>query len=325
VSDFNDLVREINDFWNSRLASLRYKSCVKVKINVSINPYIAGPEAQPPGHDLDFLPENGHWEQGALKRPLLWLPPGETDPTADSADSYANPQHGRWTGTMVELGIRAFAHEVGHLLGLGDDYIDHEHGAETDKEGRAGTLMDDGSIIDQQIMDRLGALLEKAGIKLPECWTGKMTSHVSRRGGGMVCTARWETQLTFGIDPMGKIAGDAKARRRTAVCSATNAGTITVWDLRVTGSADTKRLRLTLIPTGSHPPALLFGGDVSAVDNTNFCHVACSASTEHQVLAVPRTAPCEAKGDLETQSQAGILANSGRHRLELKCVRQKSS
>ena len=109
VSDFNDLAREINDFWNSRLAKLRYKSCVKVKINVSINPYIAGPEMQPPGHDLDFLPENGHWEQGALKRPLLWLPPGETDPTADSADSYANSQSGRWTGTMVELGIRSFA------------------------------------------------------------------------------------------------------------------------------------------------------------------------------------------------------------------------
>jgi hypothetical protein len=90
----------------------------------------------------------------------------------DSAASYSTHSNGVWaasvTGTVV-------AHEVGHLMGLGDDYKDV-----TGKDGkvhsepfpgRKGTLMADArgtTRIDQQLIDRLGQLLEKAG-KVPKC------------------------------------------------------------------------------------------------------------------------------------------------------------
>jgi len=77
-----------------------------------------------------------------------------------------------------------WAHEIGHLMGLGDDYY-HERGlghAEGDPmPGREGTLMaggheSQGTLIDQNLADRLADIVNKVA-KLPQCWQGTLREH----------------------------------------------------------------------------------------------------------------------------------------------------
>jgi hypothetical protein len=53
------------------------------------------------------------------------------------------------------------AHEVGHLLGLSDDYTDTSLNHSVPLPGRAGTLMAGGDVIDQNLINRIGDQISK--------------------------------------------------------------------------------------------------------------------------------------------------------------------
>lgn len=94
----------------------------------------------------------------------------------DTTYPLENATWGAWgydVDALQNQGAGAYAHEVGHLMGLGDDYIDHpatsQHPRSTPpKPGRKDTLMADGGPVDKQLVDRLTNQLRRAG-KLPSC------------------------------------------------------------------------------------------------------------------------------------------------------------
>ncbi len=69
---------------------------------------------------------------------------------------------------MGPIDYGTFAHELGHLLGLGDDYA--EAGL---VPGRGSGLMARDLEITQDYVDRIAKLLEELD-RLPECWSGTM-------------------------------------------------------------------------------------------------------------------------------------------------------
>ena len=71
----------------------------------------------------------------------------------------------------------AMAHELGHFVGLGEDYKDGGI-----IPGREGTLMggtEGADYINQTLVDDVAKLLEDAGYDLPECISGKFLLHMS--------------------------------------------------------------------------------------------------------------------------------------------------
>jgi hypothetical protein len=103
---------------------------------------------------------------------------GQGDPTIDSTKPYQGYTDGTWDWNS---GYQGWTHEIGHLLGLGDDYtfVGVDQNGDPipapiirDGSNRQGTLMDTAPLrfgqrlhidYDQQLIDRLGNLLAKAG------------------------------------------------------------------------------------------------------------------------------------------------------------------
>ena len=158
---------------------------------------------------MNVLPESAVWEieidgrKAIVTTPghhvVLWGGNGPNAPHPNTFDPYdadqvANPgedfvaplQHelwAVWSGQLVDPSD--YAHEFGHLLGLGDDY--RQSGLPIPE--RNGTLMDNGERIDQNLFDRLGDVIEDAGTELPcsQVWDGTVKSVVTTDGPGGPC------------------------------------------------------------------------------------------------------------------------------------------
>ena len=183
VAVFSKLQDGINAYWNSAFDALRYRDCLELKVDVVLTVVALdniGLASAPgdyikvtttPGHHVMIFAIGSQDAPDYLPRPAVVDPYG---PKAAPGEDYVSPyQHdldGTWSIDM-EPG-RDFAHEVGHLLGLGDDYrnVPAARGAAGTEslDGREGTLMDSGDYIDQNIVDRVGKLIEKAGKQLPD-------------------------------------------------------------------------------------------------------------------------------------------------------------
>jgi hypothetical protein len=73
-------------------------------------------------------------------------------------------------------------------------------------DGRAGTLMDSGDYIDQDLLDRVGDQVAKAGIALPTCWTGIIHDVVvDNAGTAGICTGSWDAAIKLTADLDGKV------------------------------------------------------------------------------------------------------------------------
>lgn len=153
--------------WNDGLAQLRYRSCLTFKLDIDIKEFAAGATGRTDAHSVKF------YNDPSL-RSHFW-DPGATTSQDDAPTAFTQTLDGEF-GPIDHFTV---AHEVGHLLGLGDDYVDVVQPDGTTRSeplnGRAGTQMaDSGSAnIDQVIVDRLGSLLDDLSM-LPECWTGTL-------------------------------------------------------------------------------------------------------------------------------------------------------
>jgi len=108
------------------------------------------------------------------------------------------------------------AHEIGHLMGLGDDY-QTRHSA---LNGRCGTLManSENGVIDQQLADRLADIISKYnGLR---CWKGTLNAGanwtVPTHSGPATCTDSWKVDLTV-VETNKGVTGTATANRDSAV------------------------------------------------------------------------------------------------------------
>lgn len=177
------IARESERFWNEGatgadaffgekpsggLSKLRYRDCYTVRIQVSIVPTNVvdkGQVVRLEGYHRILFDDNPNGKM------VVW-DPATPDPTKDTPSAYTQSLDGEWTSWQDYFG--GGGHEIGHLLGLGDDYND-----EGTLPGRKDTVMDHGREFDQNIIDRIADLVQQAGVKLPDCgqrwvWDGRI-------------------------------------------------------------------------------------------------------------------------------------------------------
>jgi len=154
-----------NDAWNAAFKNFRYhpaEGCgsshardagYRLKAKITFHGVPAGTKPTA-GHDVVTF-------SSSITRSGTRIPGFSADHRVDNSSPYASTGTGQWNPTR---GMLTIIHEAGHLaFGLGDDYNDPAAYPTTDRgstagwqTGRAGTIMDGGSRIDQNLVNRVG-------------------------------------------------------------------------------------------------------------------------------------------------------------------------
>ena len=272
--------------WNDAFAKLSYKGCINFKLDLQFFPKSLY-DTHTPGHHAVMI------DRDPDARSFVY--DTQTDPTSDSTGTFTADLGGDWAINTVPK----ISHEVGHLLGLGDDYTDVKdaNGKVTGskpKAGRENTEMAKSSSgnVDQNLVDRIGKLLDKAGKKLPRCWTGTMKSSANETfTGGLVCSGTWTTALSLAIGPDGNITGTAAAVvDGPPACQGIPYTTqMQMFHAPITGTATDTELRFRLGTPSSYQPA--GSGDFTGLTATIY-----SADPSGSTFTVPITSPGHAQG-----------------------------
>lgn len=316
---------KINDYWNAGLAQFQYGGCLRLHVDVqlaviSVDDFRIGMAAEDyarmlttPGHHVVLMNPNP-------ERPVVFDP---YQPDAGPGVDFTSPFHydldGYWS---VELETaRDFAHETGHLLGLADDYRDVPADGGTRSEslpGRNGTLMDSGDAIDQQLANRLGDIIAKAGIKLPTCWTGTMTSSsnetVTADNVGVICSGTWTTALSLTITD-GVVAGNAVATLDAPPnCPHGHGATpqMETFTAPISGEATAMQLRIKLGATSSFEP----GG---SADFTALTATLYGPDPTGATFTLPIITPGHANGQQSLQYIVGVNDSRSDNAIDLAC------
>lgn len=261
----DQIAQSIMDYWNDGLDQFA-TDCLLYNLVVTINP-VAESAARTitiEGHET-YVTTPGHhvvaWGGNGPEAP--WpetYDPYDPDQTANPGEDYSTPfTHELWAVWSGELETpRDYAHEFGHLLGFGDD---------TRRSGlpipeRQGTLMDSGDRIDQKLADRLAAIIDSSGTRLPECWTGTVDLTLSKdylaEPAGLppeVCTGSWRVTPTFVVAADGTITGSARAELTSGPdCTFEIPGTGSTAAFNVAGMASADALELRFTQTSIQPP-----------------------------------------------------------------------
>jgi hypothetical protein len=211
------LHQQITDYWLTGLDPLK-TDCLFFDLVVTMNvlPESAVRKIEIDGHDAIVTTPGHHvvlWGGNGPNAPHPnTYDPYDSDQVANPGEDFVTPfQHelwAVWSGQLVDP--EDYAHEFGHLLGLGDDY--RRSGLPIPE--RNGTLMDNGDRIDQNLFDRLRDVIEDAGTELPCSQTWQAKAHVDidqtlPSGDECRTTGDAEGQLTVAVD--GTISGSLAA------------------------------------------------------------------------------------------------------------------
>lgn len=152
--------------WNT---AFKYWWCFNMKLVVDVTPRTMDFPAQPNRHIIFAVKTAGDTPRGTI----------EKGGRGDSPVPYQRGVDGQFDQSLNKPHSVIVAHEIGHVLGLGDDYtVVSEHPRRTRPlPGREDTLMADGGPIDDVLLSRLYHLLRQANADVPECWTGTWKVH----------------------------------------------------------------------------------------------------------------------------------------------------
>jgi hypothetical protein len=243
VSLFNAYATQAANLWNQAFAKLLAQGCDLLHLSIDVHVLNTGDPWEP---GFDQITSN--FDKPG--RDGIDEPVGSTLPaTSDWTEPYTSTLMGHYF--VPDLTARIFAHETGHLLGLGDDYTDqYLEGigpTSVDLPGREGTLMDGGDTIDQNLVDRIAAQVEKAGDTLPTCqhWSGTIhTQYIAPDG----CASTIDATLVLAVRQDGTVAGTYSGAE-TSPCPG-SPGTFSIGrGVPITGSLTATSFVLTLVPS----------------------------------------------------------------------------
>jgi hypothetical protein len=177
------LAAEIENYWNQGFER-NASPCLELRLDVVMTVL---PNTFPPltfvevgdGADVTFATEPGHHvvfyaegdAYGNMPPPETYDPyddDGVAPPGEDYGSPFAHDLYAIWSPHLEDT--RDFAHEFGHLLGIGDDYDSNGP-----LPGREGSLMADGDLVDGNLVSRLTDLARGANDDVPECETWAVT------------------------------------------------------------------------------------------------------------------------------------------------------
>jgi len=312
---FNEYATQAANLWNQAFAKLLAQGCDLLHLSIDAHVLNTGDRWDPGFHQITInFDKPGRDGINEL--------PGSTLPaTADWTDPYTSALTGNYF--LPDLTARIFAHETGHLLGLGDDYTDQLVPGlgprSIDLPGREGTLMDGGDTIDQNLVDRIAAEAEKAGNTLPTCqhWNGTMTADSSRAylendNGPYSCHDSWSGTLSFNVSAKNEVSGSGTLNLTGYHCDFPNGEppaspqvTFTVSGTRNTSGFS---LHLAAQKFADSPPATSEAGISSLLHDPS-----CTGPNPGPVLLTPLIDPTHASGspNVRTLMGAGCGGSTG--------------
>jgi hypothetical protein len=210
------LAAEIESYWNQGLAR-GASPCLELRLDVVMRLL---PNNFPPltfvevGDDVTFATEPGHHvvfyaegnAYGNIPPPETYDPyddDGVAPPGEDYASPFTHDLYAIWSPHLED--VRDFAHEFGHLLGFGDDYDSNGP-----LDGRDGSLMADGDLIDGNLVNRLTELARGANDDVPTCETWEVTGDIQTDQtlpDGNTCGQTGTAQGTIIVAAGGEISG----------------------------------------------------------------------------------------------------------------------
>jgi hypothetical protein len=263
VAHIMNEVKAAQDMWNKALAKLPAHGCFDLKVVF----------------DARLLDLKDPWDPGYNPITMYFDQPGDSfvyapasAQNADFASGYKQTLGAQFFANDMTTGT--WAHEIGHMMGLGDDYYykgdpNHKYGDCLD--GRGGTLMcnDLTGKIDQALADRLADIVNKLGL-LPQCWKGtlKIASNFMLNKAERAWSDTWKADFKVLVDAKGKASGSGVNRRASTVKGHPYGGTpVQEIAIAVSGDADHIRLRLQFLgrPCVAGPAVGAAGGAARGV------------------------------------------------------------
>jgi hypothetical protein len=223
--------------WNDALEGFKSGDCLTFRLDLQLFPVDWAAPHQPGRHRIQFDVEDPPDSYPAALREAWvtnsWDPTGPDDnvPSRDNSFPFTRDASGHW----YRPSARTIAHEVGHVLGLGDDYFRTPNADGTSSvtgykpeaegifgygqggQGAGGTFTTSGTgKPDPVAIARVIQQMKEAGI-LPQCWKGTMQATAVYVVDKQRCTDSWSVDMTLITDSDGAASGQAKAQRTAAV------------------------------------------------------------------------------------------------------------
>ena len=254
IPEIQKAARDAVALWNKALAQYD-AGCLKLHLDLTLNviPWskdrkltevtnggITYPITSP-GHDV------AQWLTGSVNgRPTVYDPWAPGNPSVgDYTSPYIHDLPADWNDQLLQPAN--FAHELGHLMGLDDDYVSVPDGGDIPLPGRTGTLMADAGAIDQDLVDRLGAVAADADFRVPRCkvWEGPIHLDATLNAAGIHDQGTGDGTIRVVEKKHGKLSGTLIVAR-TKGCDQYPGKKD--WRLRVRGSITRKKLVIEAVP-----------------------------------------------------------------------------